>query len=296
MELHCSRAKSRAGRKLIENLMRLTPGTDQELMPDSCPLRLENDVFAAQESGKVRQHKSLWSCPLCAKRFRTEFYLDRHLDNKHSHDLDAKTGCLADLCEVFNCENSSLSTPACSSAQEARARHKCHSIFHRCFPHSTHIDAHDDHFIDNICDTLECKGGTLYVQKATHGRSHKSLAWSVLMVLAVVCLSAVYIVLLLIWKHTSTKSDLRHYSKRKTSWVGGIFSRMRSKRDWLIDSGILFWHDFSGRRLKVWRKRSAVIQYALHTDTQLLAQSKHFTRSFCLKLSVLKVHASSQAH
>jgi hypothetical protein len=52
-----------------------------------CRLNPDNDMFQEQENKKDRIRPSQWQCKYCDKTFRTEEYLDKHLDNRHRDQL-----------------------------------------------------------------------------------------------------------------------------------------------------------------------------------------------------------------
>lgn len=48
-----------------------------------------------------------WSCLLCGKRFKTPYYLDRHLRLKHPPAPPAGAVCVADVCPALGCDDAS---------------------------------------------------------------------------------------------------------------------------------------------------------------------------------------------
>ena len=53
----------------------------------SCLYSLERDIYAIQENHKVEETGSRWTCNFCGKSFITEFYLDRHFENRHPDSI-----------------------------------------------------------------------------------------------------------------------------------------------------------------------------------------------------------------
>ena len=53
----------------------------------TCALRLDNDMFLQQEKSKKENHPNSFKCGLCSKMFRSEKFLDVHLDNRHLHEI-----------------------------------------------------------------------------------------------------------------------------------------------------------------------------------------------------------------
>ena len=89
--------------------------------------------------------------PPLGQQFRTQFYMDRHMENKHADRLDkaeGSWGCLADLCDALGCgrhagdqcgdrrggaapeRNSACGK--CDASEMDHRRYKCKALFHRC--------------------------------------------------------------------------------------------------------------------------------------------------------------------
>ncbi|CAM9546349.1 unnamed protein product, partial [Ascophyllum nodosum] len=106
-----------------------------------------------QESHKsfVPGKRDVYKCGYCQKQFRTQFYMDRHMENKHADRLDkaeGSWGCLADLCDALGCgrhagdqcgdrrggaapeRNSACGK--CDASEMDHRRYKCKALFHRC--------------------------------------------------------------------------------------------------------------------------------------------------------------------
>ena len=90
------------------------------------------------------------------QQFRTEFYMDRHMDNKHADKLimgdDSSPRCLESLCGVLGCGDYAtegcvttsvsegaggsvgggmMGCGACDNADMDRRRFRCKALFHR---------------------------------------------------------------------------------------------------------------------------------------------------------------------
>ena len=81
----CSREVSRKIRKLIWEEVFPTIGLKLSDLPSSCPLHPDLDMYAQQEKNKVELDHREWQCKYCQKRFVSEKYMDRHMDNKHAN-------------------------------------------------------------------------------------------------------------------------------------------------------------------------------------------------------------------
>ncbi|PNY17071.1 nucleic acid binding protein [Trifolium pratense] len=192
-EVHCSRERSRAAWKVIEEY--LTPFVEKEnyQLSTKCRLHHENDMFRDQEEHKIYLDRNEWQCGYCKKSFRDEKFIDQHLDNRHHNLLDLALlfsmsnldmtpigfhfccikmlfytlkghgKCLADLCGALHCDavmNSKSSRSKCNPAAAARNRHLCESLADGCFPISDGPSASRLHelFLHQFCDAHTCSG------------------------------------------------------------------------------------------------------------------------------------------
>ncbi|KAK2355918.1 zinc finger (C2H2 type) family protein [Trifolium repens] len=163
-EVRCSRERSRAAWKVIEEY--LTPFVEKEnyQLSRKCRLHFENDMFRDQEEHKIYLDRNEWQCGYCKKSFREEKFIDQHLDNRHYNLLDLSHGkCLADLYGALHCDavvNSKSSRSKCNPAAAARNRHLCESLADSCFPISEGPSASRLHelFLHQFCDAHICSG------------------------------------------------------------------------------------------------------------------------------------------
>ncbi|KAG6401214.1 hypothetical protein SASPL_138063 [Salvia splendens] len=167
-EVHCSRERSRAAWKIIEEY--LTPFVEKEKyqLPSRCRLHPSSDLFRDQEEHKTHFDINDWRCGYCKKIFRAEKYLDQHFDNRHYNLLNVVCDivlifsvlgciemciymiqlywflylqshgkCLADLCGALHCDyviNSQLHKAKCTPGAASRNRHLCEDLANNCFP------------------------------------------------------------------------------------------------------------------------------------------------------------------
>ncbi|KAH7532401.1 hypothetical protein FEM48_Zijuj04G0015700 [Ziziphus jujuba var. spinosa] len=137
VEVHCSRERSRAAWKIIEEY--LMPFVDKERYQLSrrCRLHPDNDLYRDQEQHKIRLDINEWQCGYCKKSFYEEKYLDKHFDNRHYNLLNVShSRCLADVCGALHCDHVmdiSLKTK-CNPAAAARNHLLCESLADSCFP------------------------------------------------------------------------------------------------------------------------------------------------------------------
>eukprot|EP00300_Choanocystis_sp_HF-7_P011147 c17326_g1_i3.p1 GENE.c17326_g1_i3~~c17326_g1_i3.p1 ORF type:complete len:290 (+),score=62.88 c17326_g1_i3:118-870(+) len=160
----CSREKSRKVRSIIrEYILKEVEKREYEL-PDSCELDPENDMQLPQEEEKHFVSVREWRCGKCGKRFKSEEFLDKHLYRKHKDMVsEDRTVCLADLCEIFDCDSvlpnlggantlASLRS-TCDAKKMKRLQHRCQAMLSKCFPPEQSNDAH---FLQGYYDALFC--------------------------------------------------------------------------------------------------------------------------------------------
>ncbi|KAL3920887.1 MAG: hypothetical protein SGPRY_005092, partial [Prymnesium sp.] len=138
----CHRPSAREARKLCKSmLLPLARSMGAEMSP-SCPLHEWSDRLLEQEKKKLAYSMTNWKCEICGKSFRSEHYIDLHLDRKHMHMLPANaTTCLGDFCDILRCPSWVTTMRAQmkedpSSCQESvleGRRHFCRHLMHECF-------------------------------------------------------------------------------------------------------------------------------------------------------------------
>uniref|UniRef100_A0A7S0AAX7 C2H2-type domain-containing protein n=1 Tax=Pyrodinium bahamense TaxID=73915 RepID=A0A7S0AAX7_9DINO len=164
----CSRSVARSVRKQLEKeILRPAARAGLESWPQSCPLDPARDLYAQHEQQKHRKRggSSLWTCGICGKAFRSEHYLDLHLERKHMNSTPAGGVCLADYCEIFEVchgdhrfrRRSREDQLACNSTHLAKVRQRCDDALARCFPLSDEA-ARKLHaqFSRQWCQVLNC--------------------------------------------------------------------------------------------------------------------------------------------
>ncbi|XP_065627408.1 uncharacterized protein LOC136066655 [Quercus suber] len=98
-EVHCSRERSRAAQKIIEEYLMPFVEKERYQMSVRCRLHSDNDLYRDQEQHKIRVDVNEWKCRYCRKRFYEEKHLDQHFDNRHYDLLNVS---LADSCFPVN--------------------------------------------------------------------------------------------------------------------------------------------------------------------------------------------------
>ncbi|GAB4847928.1 hypothetical protein Ancab_026988 [Ancistrocladus abbreviatus] len=164
-EVHCSRERSRAAWKAIEEY--LMPFVEKEKFQISrmCRLHPDNDMFRDQEQHKIHVDINEWQCGYCKKSFYAEKYLDKHFDNRHYDLLNVNSSkCLADLCGALHGDlmmNYQPPRTKCNPAAAVRNQRLCESLADTCFPVSGGPSSSRLHelFMNQFCDAHTCSTG-----------------------------------------------------------------------------------------------------------------------------------------
>ncbi|KAF5184103.1 zinc finger (C2H2 type) family protein [Thalictrum thalictroides] len=221
-EVHCSRERSRAAWKVIEEY--LMPFVEQEKyqITRKCLLHAENDMFRDQEQHKVHMDINDWQCGYCKKSFRAEKFLDQHFDNRHYNLLNiSQSKCLADLCGALHCDlvmDSKLRKTKCNPAAASRNRHLCESLANNCFPSNAGPSASHLHelFLRQFCDSHTCTGGKKPFSRG--GKKRTSIFYLAISILTLMLVPLFYCI---VYLHQMDKrkgvQDLRRISNRNKS-------------------------------------------------------------------------------
>ncbi|KAI5664978.1 hypothetical protein M9H77_24301 [Catharanthus roseus] len=200
-EVHCSRERSRAAWKVIEEYLMPFVEKEKYQISPQCRLHPSNDLFRDQEEHKIHVDVNEWRCGYCKKIFRAEKYLDQHFDNRHYNLLNANNGkCLAEVCGALHCDLMMDSAPRkskCNPAAATKNRHLCESLADSCFPvnqgpSAAHLH---DFFLRQFCDSHTCSGGKKPFSKG--GKKHTSVLYLAASVLILMLLPIFYLLVYL---------------------------------------------------------------------------------------------------
>ncbi|KAK6924726.1 hypothetical protein RJ641_009052, partial [Dillenia turbinata] len=192
-EVHCSRERSRAAWKAIDEY--LMPFGEQEgfQISSKCKLHPDNDLFRDQEQHKIHVDDNEWRCGYCKKSFSAEKYLDQHFDTRH---YDLLNICLADLCGALHCAlvTDFKRKSKCNPAAAARNRHLCESLADSCFPVNQGPASSRLHelFLCQFCDAHTCLGGRKPFSRG--GRKQTSMFYLATSILIMVLLPVFYLI------------------------------------------------------------------------------------------------------
>ncbi|KAG6588922.1 hypothetical protein SDJN03_17487, partial [Cucurbita argyrosperma subsp. sororia] len=163
-EVHCSRERSRAAWKIIEEYLMPFVDKKKHKISTECRLHPDNDMFRDQEQHKTHLDFNDWKCGYCRKRFYEEKYLDQHFDNRHYDLLNvSRNKCMADLCGALHCDHVmdsvSQKKSKCNPAATARNKHMCEALADSCFPINQGVASHlHEFFLRQFCDAHTCSG------------------------------------------------------------------------------------------------------------------------------------------
>ena len=239
----CSREVSRKVRTYIST--RIYPKLDQikpNDLPLSCPIHPRNDIYKDQESNKTMVTRGEWKCQYCKKRFKSEVYLDKHMDNRHAEKLSNETTtCLADLCPIFGCHSVNTvrkrgvdqledslsrmkaqnfgSVELCMPRDVERHQYKCAVLLRKCFGDDS-TDSNYKMFSSHVCGKIGCKKGELTGSLSDDRNDAGFLFWLLKVVVVVVLLVAVFFY--------SLSADIRYSSLLKMMGMGKGQGSLRS--------------------------------------------------------------------
>eukprot|EP00299_Pterocystis_sp_00344_P017293 c8669_g1_i2.p1 GENE.c8669_g1_i2~~c8669_g1_i2.p1 ORF type:complete len:262 (+),score=66.04 c8669_g1_i2:48-833(+) len=216
----CNREKSRTVRNIVRQLVLNEVDSEFDL-PDDCPLDPEQDMYLEHEEHKHTVLTNDWKCGYCGKHFKSESFLDKHLHRKHADTIDKeRTVCLADLCDVFVCDNkydqrgSDLLKPSCDQNAMKRMNHKCLALIHRCFPPEMSVESHRLSTLlgNRICSHFSCDYKGLSPMQALQEREEPSYQSRFLFVITIVfgfVFGVFACAMLLYYREITPSSDLQ---------------------------------------------------------------------------------------
>mmetsp|Transcript_5457 Transcript_5457/g.5620 ORF Transcript_5457/g.5620 Transcript_5457/m.5620 type:complete len:261 (+) Transcript_5457:100-882(+) len=240
---NCPRETSRKVKQILNQEIYSKLNIDAAELPKNCNINPILDIHHYQEQNKSSNARGEWICKYCGKRFVDEFYIDRHMDNKHQDKLQhtPESVCFADLCPILGCslntntneinrrrgkrrggdDKSFHEIQPCSANEVERNKFLCETLMRRCFSPLESGAKLESHFKHSICDELHCRDGVLIGASASYDKLYDSLfVWNfirIMMTVLVVAFIIIYLVAIGSWKKligskVTTKSQLQRFS------------------------------------------------------------------------------------
>jgi len=164
----CNRAVSREVRKKIDEDVLKLPFKEHGIVdyhiPSKCPFKKENGIWNFHESSKRRKRiggQLTWECAICGKKFKSEHYLDLHMESKHMGDVTGSV-CLADYCHLFDkCERPPRSKRSeeerCNDEEQISSRTLCEDAVRECFPLDSEARLLNIQLRRSLCAMMSCE-------------------------------------------------------------------------------------------------------------------------------------------
>lgn len=249
----CPREISRNVKSILQKEVYKRMKIEPEELPDDCHLNPNFDKYFDQESNKIKKKsRGEFLCNYCGKRFVNEFYIDRHMDNKHADRLQSnRTVCLADLCPILGCSSkptdsrnshrksnkdryanlgpSFRDVEPCSENEVERNKYLCEGLIRRCFSELSGGEELGDHFRKHFCNKLHCENGILVGAPQSTlesgGESFFVLHFvQVLVICMVIAFTIIYATAVGSWRRLiGLKTEIISPMQRSSKWASSFF-------------------------------------------------------------------------
>ena len=167
-DLNCDRHLAREARRIVKDVVTTLATSLRAEVASSCPLHASNDHLLPHEERKKALTQWQWRCAECGKLFKSEHYLDRHLDRKHASLLNSShaTTCLGEYCDILQCptwlealrrQERERPRPCKPNELEAR-RHLCQHLMHDCFAGGADLHPVFESMEERFCSPISCAG------------------------------------------------------------------------------------------------------------------------------------------
>jgi len=200
--LSCNRTLSHRARSLIESAVGHILSTSTSLLSPSCPLRLDNEMYAELINYSVIAAGYRATCGYCGKAFRAVPFLEAHLEHRHIDRVNTHGHCLAELCSWLPCPPTRhepearrvYASQVCDEMHMQNVRHKCYAMVRDC----TEDTALRDQLNHRLCAHVSCE-----YFRVLFASSRNFNGWEVLHVIgaALTCTISIllYLILFIAW-------------------------------------------------------------------------------------------------
>ncbi|KAK8820551.1 hypothetical protein WA577_006611 [Blastocystis sp. JDR] len=179
------------------------------VLPNTCPLKIENSRFYLENQFKERLEEGHYRCGKCGKVFVHEYYLLLHNERKHPELQSTSTVCLAKYRSVF--DGVTGKKPNCYDVETKRSLIMCQKTMMLCFPTEDYAVQSDlyKYMYRSLCAPLLCQ---TTVEERTEEYTPVTVTAVVFPVVIVIVAFAILFIVM--YKKFSTpKEDLRIFSK-----------------------------------------------------------------------------------
>jgi len=222
-QLSCSRERSRQARAVLNEFFYVvTDGARYEL-DDRCPIARQKDMFYEQEKHKerVRYSKQYWRSLYSGKVFKSEYYVDKHMERRHRDKIPPGADiCLAEYCDLLQCDrhvaysnDEKHKSLKCDKPYLVGVRAACKDLLAQCFSDKDTSDKAERlnaYFTKYYCDRMTCEDvDGVFTQMSAH-HEKPSVSYYVLLGFILLFLTGYYASVYSSWssgRHVS--SDLR---------------------------------------------------------------------------------------
>ncbi|KAK8816956.1 hypothetical protein WA556_002857 [Blastocystis sp. ATCC 50177/Nand II] len=205
----CSREGSMEVQRLIEKHVSPVVEYYEYVLPNTCPLKIENSRFYLENQFKERLEEGHYRCGKCGKVFVHEYYLLLHNERKHPELQSTSTVCLAKYRSVF--DGVTGKKPNCYDVETKRSLIMCQKTMMLCFPTEDYAVQSDlyKYMYRSLCAPLLCQ---TTVEERTEEYTPVTVTAVVFPVVIVIVAFAILFIVM--YKKFSTpKEDLRIFSK-----------------------------------------------------------------------------------
>lgn len=175
----CDRPSAREARRILRTVLEPYAHSLGATLSPSCPLSAQSDHLLPHEALKHAMTQHQWRCNKCSKLFKSEHYIDLHLERKHPELLrnTSAESCLGEFCDLLQCPSwvnrlrheAQMRPRPCKPGELDARRHFCQHLMHDCFLPDGGSGGSDSHqmfeaIADRVCTPVSCAGRQLILE------------------------------------------------------------------------------------------------------------------------------------